>query len=838
MQVMKKIFSLLILILVCINANAVLKEKNLGHTLHVLRLELKNMIDTQKENIKMMNQRHEAQHARLKHLMMQCETTSLILYSQGEDFTFDMAYACQEATMLYHKMSSETTPYEMIKLRIDMETARYDSLICALKQLPPQIMHTKDMHIVGRANAHEPFVLDKQGIEDRDSCIAYANILSSNLRKAYKAISLDQEHYARLTERIGKMNAYAQKKYADLQKSIFRSPGTNYFYILSTIPMQWKWMEKDFDTKYQPLREPSIIKGKSTTFKSQWRGRTVLFLSVFMIIYLTIGILLGNILVRFCVPRRFRTETFMKKRPVLIMVVGAFIFAFIIMILRTFIKMNLAIMATGLMIEVAWLVGVIFISMLIRLNGDQAKASSKIYTPFILMSIIVICFRIILIPNAMVSILFPPILLLFTIWQIIILRQHKKKVPLADLICCSVSLTCMIVSCILAWIGFTLMAVQILVWWMFQLAAIATITCIYDLMEMYESRILVKRVKKKEEIRRADKDVLKNMKRGNHISTTWLYDFINKALVPVCGVYSILFSVIMAAEIFDLRALCYKWFFHEWHVANLITVSVFKVFIVFALYFIFKYFNYLIRSSWFGLQRSKSNKNFNATLSRNIIAIIIWGIYIIVVFYMLNVPSKGIALVTTGLSTGLGFASKSLLENFFYGISLMTGRVRVGDYIECDGMIGKVESITYQSTQIITLDGSVVAILNSDLFSKNFKNLTRNHQYVLEKIPVGVAYGTNINKVREMLTEGINKICIKTADGRDIVDPKHGVKVSFSGFGESSVNLFVDVWVLVDQKLSFVAEVNEKIYNILNENNIEIPFPQHDIYIHGDNIQK
>lgn len=263
------------------------------------------------------------------------------------------------------------------------------------------------------------------------------------------------------------------------------------------------------------------------------------------------------------------------------------------------------------------------------------------------------------------------------------------------------------------------------------------------------------------------------------------------------------------------------------------SVSVYKLCLIAALFFIFKYINYLIRSSWFKYRKKKEDKDFNATLAKNIIGLLVWGIYIIAVFLMLEVPGTGIAIVTGGLSTGMGFASKSLLENFFYGISLMSGRVRVGDYIECDGIVGKVESITYQSTQITTLDGSVVAILNSDLFGKNFKNLTRNHQYELITIPFGVAYGTDVEKVRKLIIEGILPLCKNTDDGRNIVDPGHPLAVTFADFGASSVDLKLVAWVLVDHKIAFSAQVRERIYHVLNENHIEIPFPQQDIYIKG-----
>jgi len=198
---------------------------------------------------------------------------------------------------------------------------------------------------------------------------------------------------------------------------------------------------------------------------------------------------------------------------------------------------------------------------------------------------------------------------------------------------------------------------------------------------------------------------------------------------------------------------------------------------------------------------------------------------------ILQVPSSGISIVMAGLATGLGFAMKDLLENFVYGISLMTGRLRVGDYIECDGIQGRVDSINYQSTQIVTLDGSIMAFQNSALFSKNFKNLTRNHGYVMVKIPVGVAYGVNVEKVRNVMIKSLDAMSIKNDAGKNVVDPKQGFKVIFNDFGDSSVDLFVTCWVLVEEKAGVVAKIKEVIYNTLNKNKIEIPFPQRDVYI-------
>ncbi len=187
--------------------------------------------------------------------------------------------------------------------------------------------------------------------------------------------------------------------------------------------------------------------------------------------------------------------------------------------------------------------------------------------------------------------------------------------------------------------------------------------------------------------------------------------------------------------------------------------------------------------------------------------------------------------LAAGLATGIGLALKDVLNNFIYGIQLMSGRLRVGDYIDCDGIRGKVDSISYQSTQIETLDGSIMAITNTALFNKNFKNLTKNNSYELVKIPVGVHYGADIETVRAVLLDALKELQVKDKYGRNIVEPKNGIVVAFDNFGDSSVDLTVKQFVLVDQEAVYIAKAKELIYNALNRNGIEIPFPQRDVYI-------
>ena len=213
------------------------------------------------------------------------------------------------------------------------------------------------------------------------------------------------------------------------------------------------------------------------------------------------------------------------------------------------------------------------------------------------------------------------------------------------------------------------------------------------------------------------------------------------------------------------------------------------------------------------------------------ISILVWGTFAIISIILLKIPMGALSIVAAGLATGIGLALKDILNNFIYGIQLMSGRLRVGDFIECDGVRGKVESISYQSTQITTLEGAVMAFTNTTLFNKNFKNLTRNNSYEYIKIGVGVGYGTPVEKVRALLEEALGKLQRKDRFGRFVMDPDRKLTVVLDGFGDSSVDLAIKQYVLVEEEYAYIAAAKEIIYNTLSENGIEIPFPQRDIHV-------
>lgn len=497
-------------------------------------------------------------------------------------------------------------------------------------------------------------------------------------------------------------------------------------------------------------------------------------------------------------------DNFMAKRPCIIMALTVITFAIILGVIRLSAHQNFIIMACGLLVEFAWLIGVILISLLLRVSNEQIKSAFRIYSPLMLVGFLVITFRIILIPNNLVNFIFPPILLLCALWQWNVIKRQHGNVPREDKTYAYISLSVFALSTFCSWSGFTLLAVQIIIWWMMQLTCILSITCIKDWLEVYAER--------------------KNLKH-KPITDKWGFRFINKVLLPIGGILSFIIAIYWSADVFNLSDTTWMMFNHEYIKTSNFTASLYSVSLVACLYFLFNYIN--ITSN--DLMRHHFEKEDPASAAskivmfKNVLQVLIWGVWLMISLNVFQVGKSWLLAIFAGLSTGLGFASKDILENIYYGISLMMGRVKVGDYIICDGTRGKVSSISYTSTMLEATDGSVIAFQNAQLFSKNYKNMTRNHGYELDILEVGVAYGTNVKEVKKILTDALNQL--------DCIYHEKGVRIVLKSFDDSCITLKILVWVNVLTQYIDDGRIMECIYDTLNEHNIEIPFPQREVTI-------
>ena len=772
---MKRILAIMLVLLTTLSAQAVLKEKDLQQTLQILRAELTMHHRELSQRIEMNRKQNEQVRQRLLETMKRSDQNSLMLYSQKLDYVFDLTYACHEATEQYYDFQRQQLPFKMFMDKTESEIARYDSLITSLKSMPITI-------------------LDDKGKTDRNVCLTLASNIRNSLLENRATLNDYIRIHDRTEQRLSNLNDYAQNRYLDIQTNIFKNGGDSYITILTNWNRYWRNMERTVEKKYQPNAH------------SQWDSRWIFGLLFSTIIYAIIATLLNFLAIRFVVPKRFRTSEFMKKRTCITIATTTITFALILGITLALTDQNFFIMAANLLVEYAWLLGVILLSLLWRVTGDQIKSAFRIYTPLLFVGFLVIAIRIILIPNELVNITFPPILLICALWQWSVVRRHNQNVPRSDMFYTYISLTVFVISVVCSWIGYTLLAVQILIWWTMQLTCILTITCVSLYLKLYGKR---------------------NHYDERPITKTWMYDLAYQVLLPVMGVCSVMISIYWAADVFNLSDLCWKIF--KTHFVDLknLQLSILTVAMVITLWF---FFNYVNRTILQLLRMHFQTKDPDTAASRevmgkNVLQVVVWGAWFLISMGILNVSMEWLLVVTGGLSTGIGFASKDIIENIYYGISLMTGRIKVGDLIQVDDITGRVTSISYTSTIIEALTGEVITFQNSQLFTKNYKNLTRNHGYVLQIITYGVAYGSNLAQVKQLIEDATNGLQL---EGTDLSKP---ITTRVYELGDSSVNFKLFVWTDALMRNIVTSQLLATIYDTLNQNNIEIPFPQQDAHI-------
>ena len=781
---MKKRLYIIILLMVAfvLPSNAVLKEANLDTTLYMLRTELTNYhIDLEKQN-----QAAKAQQLaviqELISIVKQADQNSIMLYSQRNGYIFDMTYACHEATEQFKKFKSKAVPFRQMIKKNNVEVARFDSLINYLYGM-------------------NTMFLSEEAQVNRNVDLTLAVNIRRQLVEKQKQLQAYVQAYDRTDRKLQALNDYANRRYEDIQNSIFNNGGDNYLRILRNFSMNYKEAKTSVTEKYKPV--PGMM--------SQWDVRIIFILFGIIIFWGLISIFLNLFTIRIVITQLMkhgmfenRKESFMAKRPCLIMAMTVVTFAVILGIVRMAVTQNFVIMASQLLVEYSWLVGVILVSILLRVDNDKIKNTFRIYSPLMLVGFIVIVFRIILIPNDLVNLIFPPVLLLCALWQWNVIGRKHNQVLRTDKTYAFISLAVFGVSTIFAWTGFTLLAVQLIIWWTMQLTCVLTITCCEGWLSVYAKRKKL-----------ADKA----------ITDKWLYRFIYKVLLPISGVLSFIISIYWAADVFNMSDTTWEIFNKDYIKTSNFTASLFSISEVACLYFLFNYIN-ITSVDFMRHHFEKADPRSAASkivMFKNVMQVIIWGIWLMIALNVFQVGKSWLLAIFAGLSTGLGFASKDILENIYYGISLMMGRVKVGDYIICDGTRGKVSSISYTSTMLEATDGSVIAFQNSQLFSKNYKNMTKNHGYELDILEVGIAYGSNVKEVKQILIDALMKL--------DCIYQDKGVKVLLKSFDDSCITLRIVVWVNVLTQAIDDATIMECIYDTLNDHNIEIPFPQREITI-------
>ncbi|MEH6557927.1 MAG: mechanosensitive ion channel domain-containing protein [Oceanicoccus sp.] len=237
---------------------------------------------------------------------------------------------------------------------------------------------------------------------------------------------------------------------------------------------------------------------------------------------------------------------------------------------------------------------------------------------------------------------------------------------------------------------------------------------------------------------------------------------------------------------------------------------------------------WFVRSTTAQMKRREMDANIVQVVRR---ALYIIGLIIIAIttLDLLNVPLTAFAFVSGAIAIGIGFGAQNIINNFISGWILIWERpIRINDYIETGETSGTVEEINTRSTRIRRVDGVHMLIPNSKLLEETVVNWTLVDKLLRCIVRVGVAYGSDVEKVRNLLEQAVID--------HEMVLPEPATQIIFEDFGDSSLVFDAYFWVYSAGEKSgrqIRSDIRFTIDRLFRENGITIAFPQRDIHLDG-----
>ena len=231
------------------------------------------------------------------------------------------------------------------------------------------------------------------------------------------------------------------------------------------------------------------------------------------------------------------------------------------------------------------------------------------------------------------------------------------------------------------------------------------------------------------------------------------------------------------------------------------------------------------------LSKTRLQSSLQYGLSR-IFGYLLMAIGFYIAFQIAGFDLSSLAIVAASLGVGVGFGLQNIINNFVSGIIILAERpISIGDRIDVAGVAGRVTKIQLRSTTVVTNDNITMIVPNADFISNTVTNWSHGDPKVRIRVPVGVAYGTNLKLLQDLLLEAA------VEHPKALRDPSP--LVIFTEFGDNSLNFELAVWTeeMTATPIHFTSQMNFIIEKKLRDNDIEIPFPQRDLHVRSGLLQ-
>lgn len=232
------------------------------------------------------------------------------------------------------------------------------------------------------------------------------------------------------------------------------------------------------------------------------------------------------------------------------------------------------------------------------------------------------------------------------------------------------------------------------------------------------------------------------------------------------------------------------------------------------------------------IRRKMADRRVNADVIQMVSrAYLVVGLVVLAVMALdfLGIPLAAFAFISGAIAIGVGFGAQNIINNFISGWILMWERpIRIGDFLEMGEVRGTVESINTRSTYVRRVDGVHLLVPNSYLLENTVTNWTLVDRLVRTTVRLGVAYGSNVMLVTDLLKQA--------AEEHESVLKEPAYAVIFDDFGDNALIFELNVWVhaTAERSLRVIrSDLRYRLDALFRDNDVVIAFPQRDIHVDG-----
>lgn len=735
-------------------SKAVLSEDNIDRTLVSLAADMKVLEENIQTDLKRFENRQNEFRNNIEHLSEVCDETGIVLYSQDERYLYGTLQATQSMKDVIGQIQSQNKT--LIQLETDLIgiTTRYNELSHFLTELRKRNLS---------ADGHAA-LLTSQVIADS---------LHSSLQNCVESLSTDKNLYQELRRKADQLGEYNRKVLSLVQSSLFHTGNESLSEFFRHFPTRWQEFVYDLNWRF--------FTGQSDT--DDWNSMEdkmydMLDINTYVSLFIAVCFFFLTRIKRLC-PRWIFGKRFYWSLILWLAlnVIGIIIVRFAIGFSP---ETRMILMLESELYLLAFL---ITSSLTIRLKRNRIGRALVTFLPMFFLTFMFIEYRQDLVPVTTITFTAPFLFFIAFLGQGVVMYFNLGKIDRADQNMAWANLAIISVCGVITFCGFAVLSTMLFLLW---------IGIVNGLLLIALAKSWIAR-----------KHISKNSMAGITIRRL-IYPLITPgiacaAIIWVTHVYNLTswFSDLLNSPFINMPD-------------KVGVVSAAKLLSIYSLGVFVNYIAIVVKNL---LQRNPNNRQGQVAVVISVGNIIVWLLYVVAVLIILDINKAGLIAAVGGASVGIGFALKDTFENFFCGLSLMTGRLRPGDILEYEGERGKVLDIGVISTRMETEDGPIMTMTNRQLFEKNFKNMTRNHCVELRHITFDISADNDPKAVRQLILD-----CFRDIDG---VDNTRKHVVIMRNFGSGVMRVELKVWIDSEKYLATEPAVREAVFEAFKANEIQ-----------------